>query len=119
MTRKADSQEPLLNAVARRLGQAAGTLANMTHRLTTEPATGESHSPSRPESVNSRAANTGSANSGLANPELTNNEKSTGNARPDRKTKQGHATRKKQAAKAGTASRRNTIRTKSSSRRKP
>ncbi len=32
--RKEDEQEPLLTAVARKLGQAAGTLANMTHLLT-------------------------------------------------------------------------------------
>jgi hypothetical protein len=52
MTRKRDAQEPLLNAVARKLGQAAGTLANMTHMLTTDQTTKKSHSPSKSQSVN-------------------------------------------------------------------
>ena len=45
MTRKPDAQEPLLNTVARKLGQAAGALANMTHLLTKEQATRASRAP--------------------------------------------------------------------------
>jgi hypothetical protein len=36
MSPKMDAPEPLLNAVARKLGHAAGTLASITHRLTAE-----------------------------------------------------------------------------------
>jgi len=42
MARKLDAQEPLLTAVARKLGQAAGTLVNVTQRLTTDPTPAES-----------------------------------------------------------------------------
>ena len=62
MTRKLDSQEPLLNTVARKLGQAAGTLANLTHKLTTEQtAAAASQSTSKPESMNPGPAGAGSA----------------------------------------------------------
>lgn len=47
MTRKVDPQEPLLNAVARKLGRAAGTLANMTHKLGTNSETTNSRMPSK------------------------------------------------------------------------
>jgi hypothetical protein len=50
MTRKPVAQEPLLNSVARKLGQAAGTLANMTHWLTKEQATRASRAPLKPGS---------------------------------------------------------------------
>ena len=52
MARELDAQEPLLTAVARKLGQAAGTLVNMTQRLTTEPALPESQSASTPNAIN-------------------------------------------------------------------
>jgi hypothetical protein len=57
MTRKSDAQEHLLNVVARELGQAAGTLANMTHMLTADKVGRESGSASKPESVNAKAVN--------------------------------------------------------------
>ena len=50
MARKLDMQEPLLTAVARKLGQAAGTLVNMSQMLTAEP-TPESHVASTPKST--------------------------------------------------------------------
>jgi hypothetical protein len=97
MSRKLNSQEPLLNTVARKLGQAAGTLANLTHKLTTEQDAGESHSPSKPKSVQ--------------------REKNAARARPNRATKPGRVTPRKRAP-SGTTSRRGAIRTKSTSRRK-
>lgn len=98
MTRKPDAQEPLLNTVARKLGRAAGTLANLTHKITTEQNSGESHSASKPKSV----------------PQ----EKNPANARPNRAIKPSRGSRKKRAATSAAASRRGTIRTKSRSRRK-
>src|ERR1700676_747355 len=97
MTRKLDAQEPLLNTVARKLGQAAGTLANLTHKMTTEQTAGESHPASQPKSVQQ--------------------EKNSASARPNRTSKRGRVTPKKRAP-SGTASRRTALRTKSSSRRK-
>lgn len=126
MTPKPDSQEPLLNAVARKLGRAAGTLANMTHSLTAEPAMRESHSrfktefasPNRDsELVNSRPANPKSSDSGSANPR-NSQQKSSASARQNRSTSQRHATQRKRSAGAGTASRRSPSTTKSSSRKK-
>jgi hypothetical protein len=108
MTRKLDSQEPLLNTVARKLGRAAGTLANMTHMLITEPTTRESPLPLKPESVSS----------GSANSKPANHEKSAASPRRNRARKQGHGTQNKRAARSGTASRKNSMGTKSSSRRK-
>jgi hypothetical protein len=108
MTRKLDSQEPLLNAVARKLGRAAGTLANMTHILTTEPATRELRSPSKPESVSS----------GSAGPKPENQEEGSASPLQNRTKKHGPAPQNKRAARSGTASRKNSIGTKSSSRRK-
>lgn len=98
MTRKLDAQEPLLNTVARKLGRAAGTLANLTHKITTEQNSGETHSASKPKSV----------------PQ----EKNPASARPDRTNKRRPVTAKKRAATSRSASRRGTIRTKSRSRRK-
>ena len=132
MTPKPDSREPLLNAVARKLGRAAGTLANMTHSLTAEPAMSESHSrfktesasssASSPKSVdsksaNSRPANPKSSDSGSVNPR-NSQQKSAASARQNRSTNQRHATQRKQSAGAGTASRRSPSTTKSSSRKK-
>jgi hypothetical protein len=132
MTPKPDSQEPLLNAVARKLGRAAGTLANMTHSLTAEPGTRESHSrfktesaspsASSPKSVdsksaNSRPANPNSTESGSANPRNSQQNSSAG-ARQNRSPNQRYATRQKRALGAGTASRTSPSTTKSSSRKK-
>jgi hypothetical protein len=50
MARKRDDQEPLLSAVARKLGYAAGTLANLTHVLAKEQAAKQSNS-GKPEPV--------------------------------------------------------------------
>jgi hypothetical protein len=97
MTRKLDAQEPLLNTVARKLGRAAGTLANLTHKITTEQNSGESHSASKPKSVRP--------------------EKHPASARPNRIIKRGRVTPKKRAP-SGNASQRTAIRTKSRSRRK-
>jgi hypothetical protein len=97
MTRKLDAQEPLLNTVARKLGRAAGTLANLTHKITTEqPAA--SHPVSQAKSVQQ--------------------PKNPASARQNRAAKQSRGTRKTRAAASGTASRQGTIRTKSRSRRK-
>jgi hypothetical protein len=97
MTRKLDAQEPLLNTVARKLGRAAGTLANLTHKITTEqpPA---SHPAPRAKSVQQ--------------------EKNSASPRQNRARKKRHGTRKKRASTSAAASRRGTIRTKSSSTRK-
>src|ERR1700686_1930607 len=67
MTRKLDSQEPLLNAVARKLGRAAGTLANMTRSLTAEPGMSESHSRFKSESASPSAGSPKSVDSKSAN----------------------------------------------------
>jgi hypothetical protein len=56
MTRQSDAQAPLLNAVARKLGQAAGTLASMTHMLRTGQPTRPSQPASRPESSHPKSA---------------------------------------------------------------
>jgi hypothetical protein len=96
MTRKLDAQEPLLNTVARKLGRAAGTLANLTHKITTEQNSGASPSASKPKSVEQ--------------------EQNSASARPNRITR-GRANPKKRAP-SGNASRRGTIGTKSRSRRK-
>lgn len=47
MTRTVDTHEPLLSAVARKLGRAAGTLANMTHTLAMNSGTTGSRTPSK------------------------------------------------------------------------
>ena len=49
MTRKVDAQEPLLSAVARQLGRAAGTLAGITHKLVMNAATTDSGTASKKE----------------------------------------------------------------------
>ena len=100
MTRKLDAPEPLLSAVARKLGQAAGTLANMGHLLMTDQATRESHSPSKPKSVM--------------------NEKRAATVRQKRTTKQRHtkAAKRTRTAKSRTASRRSTTGTKRAPSRK-
>jgi histidine ammonia-lyase len=96
MTRKLDTPEPLLTAVARKLGQAAGTLANMTHRLTAEPITTESRSPSKPESVDPTPSR----------PSSEEHESSAGGSR-NRKTSQRHATPQKRTHAAGTRTKQN------------
>jgi hypothetical protein len=100
MTRKATAQEPLLIAAARTLGKAAGTLVNMTQKLTSEP-TLASHSASEPESI----------------PPRSPNKKSSASVR-NRSKKQRRATPKKQTAKSRKASAHNTIAKKRRSRRK-
>ena len=126
MTPKPEAQDSLLNAVARKLGRAAGTLANMTNSLTAKPAARESHSrfktesasPSRDsESVNSRSANPKSTDSGSANPR-NRQQKSSARVRQNGSTNQRHATQKRRSAGAETASRRSPSTTKSSSRKK-
>lgn len=113
MTRKSDSQEPLLNAVARRLGQAAGTVANITHALTGVPGTGRSHPSSNPESVQSSSRQPESAASGSIP-----GEANPANLRPSRTAKQRKASSKKQARRPGTAPRKSTTAAKHISRRK-
>jgi len=94
MTRKLDAQEPLLNTVARKLGRAAGTLANLTHKITTEQ---------------SAAPHTAS--------ESAPQGKHPASALQNRSSKNSQGTRKKRATTAA-ASRPRTSRTKSTSRRK-
>lgn len=113
MTRKSDSQEPLLNAVARRLGQAAGTVANLTHVLTSAPGSGRSHPPSNRESVRSSSRQPESANSGSVPAEAN-----SASLRRSRTAKQRKASPKKQARRPGTAPRKSTVATKRISRRK-
>jgi len=105
MTRKRDAQEPLLNAVARKLGQAAGTLANMTHMLTTDQTTKKSHSPSKSQSVN---------------PGSADKENSPVTAGQNRTTKQRPAKPQKRTrtSKSRTGSRRSTTGSKRASRKK-
>jgi len=55
MARKSTQQEPLLNSVARKLGQAAGTLANMAHILTNDLRPKESQAPPKPGSRRPRS----------------------------------------------------------------
>ena len=55
MARKSTQQEPLLNSVARKLGQAAGTLANMAHILTNDLRPKESPPPPKPGSRRPRS----------------------------------------------------------------
>jgi hypothetical protein len=100
MTRKLDAPEPLLSAVARKLGQAAGTLANMSHLLMTDQTTRESHSPSKPKSVKK--------------------EKRAATVRQNRTTKQRHtkAAKRTRTARSRTASRRSTTGTKRAASRK-
>jgi hypothetical protein len=103
MTRKPDAQEPLLTAVARTLGHAAGTLVNMAQKRTSEQTSPGSRSPSQPESIE---------------PDPVNQTKSPASARQNRPTKQGQATPKKQTTKPRKASARNTIATKRGSSKK-
>jgi len=108
MTRKLDTPEPLLTAVARKLGLAAGTLANMTHRLTAEPATTESRSPSKPESLNP-----------IPSQPSSEEHKSSASGSRKRKTRQRRATPQKRTLAAGTrASQHNTAGKKKVSSRK-
>jgi hypothetical protein len=104
MTRKLDAQEPLLSAVARKLGQAAGTLANMAHLLTTEQTVRASHSPSKPESEDTESGTADSAKSSVKE------EKSPATVGQKRKTKQSHAKPQKgtRSVSTRTASQRNT-----------
>ena len=53
MARKLDEQEPLLTAVARKLGEAAGTLANM---LSAEQATTETNQQENQDSTDKKTA---------------------------------------------------------------
>ena len=105
MTRKLDGQEPLLTAVARKVGQAAGTLANMAHKLTADQAPSPSQAPPK---------------SRTDSPESANKKTNAATLPQDRTTNQRHATPKKRTrpAKAQTASRGNTTGTKRNSRRK-
>jgi len=122
MTRKLDSQEPLLNTVARKLGQAAGTLANLTHKLTTEQtAAAASQLTSKPESMNPGPAGAGSARRGSDRPGSGRpRSANSGSVQPqkNRAAQQSQGTRKTRAAASGPASRQGTIRTKSKLRRK-
>ncbi|HEY4764748.1 MAG TPA: hypothetical protein VIH75_13805 [Candidatus Sulfotelmatobacter sp.] len=94
MTRKPDAQEPLLNTVARKLGQAAGTLANMTHLLTKEQATRASRAP---------------ANPGSDEPESSKSsvKKEKTPVKVDRKQSRGQSQKRTRSARARTASRGN------------
>jgi hypothetical protein len=104
MARKPDAQEPLLTAVARTLGHAAGTLVNMAQKRTTEQINPESRSPSQPESVE---------------PEPVNQTKSPASVRQNRSTKLGQAaTPKKRTTKSRKAPDGNTIATKRGSTKK-
>ena len=94
MTRKPDAQEPLLNTVARKLGHAAGTLANMTHLLTKEQTTGASGTllgpgSDQPESGRSSVKNESSP------------------VTVDRKQSRGQSQKRKRSARARMASPRN------------
>lgn len=51
MARKVGMEETLLSAVARKLGRAAGTLANMTQMLASEAATTHVHAGAKGEST--------------------------------------------------------------------
>ena len=105
MTRTSDAQEPLLTAVARKLGQAAGTLANMTHMLTTDKVTTPSQLASKPESSSPRSADK-ETNSSTARASRKKTRRSIG------------AKKRTRAAKRRTASGKNPSTTKGSSRRK-
>lgn len=100
MTRKLVAPEPLLSAVARKLGQAAGSLANITHILTTDQPTEASRSRSNRDSIKRR--------------------KSPAKVGQDRTTKQRHASLRKRTrtAKPRTASRRTTTGTQRGSSKK-
>ena len=103
MARKLEAQEPLLIAAARKLGQAAGTLVNMTQMLTTEQKTPESRSSSKPGSIEPAPANT---------------RKSRATVRRNRPKKQGHASPKKRTVKSRKPSARNPMATKRGRNRK-
>lgn len=97
MTRKPDAQEPLLNTVARKLGQAAGALANMTHLLTKEQATRASRAPLKSGSDAPK-----SSKSSL--------KKENGPVTVDRKQSRGQLQKRTRSARARTASRGNAAR---------
>jgi hypothetical protein len=103
MTRK---PEPLLNAVARKIGQAAGTLANVTHILTSDPrefreaSKSGSHHPTNPEPIHPAPSERASAPAEAA------------------PTKQHKSNPKKRTARSGTAARKTTTAAKQGSRRK-
>jgi hypothetical protein len=103
MARKLDAEEPLLTAVARKLGRAAGTLVNMTQMLSAEQTTPESNSMSERESSKS---------------EPPNKKKISATVGQNRSKKQRNANPKKRTAKAHKASARNTITSKRGSNRK-
>jgi hypothetical protein len=94
MTRKPDAQEPLLNTVARKLGHAAGTLANMTHLLTKEQPTGASRAPLEPGSDRPE--------SGKSSVKKENSPVTV-----DRKQSRGQSQKRTRSARARTASPRN------------
>ena len=94
MTRKPDAQEPLLNTVARKLGQAAGTLANMTHLLTKEQATRASRAPAKPGSDEPESGK-------------SSVKKDRSPVKVDRKQSRGQSQKRTRSARARTASRGN------------
>lgn len=104
MPRKSDAQEPLLNTLARKLGQAAGTLANMPYILTTDQPTRPSQPASKPES---------------SHPKSADQKTSAATARTSRTKKRRLLSGKKRtrATKPRTAFRRNTTTTKRTTRR--
>ena len=107
MARKANVQEPLLNSVARKLGHAAGTLANLTHGLAKDQNTTDSKSKS--EVTKSEVSKQSSENK-------ANNAANLG----QKTTRRHHAQPKKRAsaATARSSSGQNTTRTRRGSRRK-
>jgi hypothetical protein len=104
MARKSTQQEPLLNSVARKLGQAAGTLANMAHTLTNDLRPKESQPPPKPGSRRPRSV-----------------KKATSIARQSRATKQRVArpARESRVASSPAASPGKRSTAKSAARKKP
>jgi len=94
MTRKPDAQESLLNTIARKLGQAAGRLANMTHLLTKEQAA---------------RASPASLEPGSDQPESGKSpvKKENSLVTVDRKQNRGQSQKRTRSARARTASQRN------------
>jgi len=94
MTRKPDAQESLLNTMARKLGHAAGRLANMTHLLTKEQAARASRAPLEPGSDQPESGKS---------PVKKENSLVT----VDRKQNRGQSQKRTRSARARTASQRN------------
>src|ERR1700749_3209515 len=107
MNRRTDEQEPLLTAVARKRGQAAGTLANMTHLLTPDKTAKLSDSPTHSEPLPDAQQPSGKKVRGSANtaPKRRTKPRQISPKKPSRRASPGSRPQNTSASKKKAASR--------------